>query len=400
MKTENTTSFARHPFWQALLRGVITGGTLSIAFGAGFFFNQYYVKPETSPTSFELLNEADAVLEDDYLYELPEESDRIHAAVAGMVASVGNRYTYFVEPSNAEVNEDSLAGRFGGIGAELTRDEQGRYIIATVYRDNPAYIAGLKEGDIIVAVDGEAVDESDPDMTNLLAAIRGDIGDIVAITVERDGERIDFEIERAEVLLPSVIWYVVEDSPEIGVIQITRFTERTPEEIEQALQELGDSNCRALVLDLRNNGGGLVNSAVGVASKFLNGGVILYELQNDGSERVFNASVGGSWLDEPLAVLVNENTASASEILAGAFRDRERAVIIGTQTFGKGSVQHIHTLSDGSQLHVTSAEWYTPDHERIEEIGLTPDIIVEPTENSDAALDAAVETLSETLENT
>ncbi len=399
MNMENKTSFSRHPFWQALLRGVITGGVLSAAFGAGFFFNEYYVKPETSPTSFELLNEADAILENDYLYELPDETTRIHAAVAGMVESVGNRYTYFVEPTSAEVDEDGLAGRFGGIGAEITRDEQGRYVIAAVYRDNPAYIAGVKEGDIIVAVDGKAVDESDPDMTNLLAAIRGDVGDIVVITVERDGERIDFEIERAEVLLPSVFWSAVEAEPQVGYIQITRFTERTPEEIKQALKELGDSGCQAIILDLRNNGGGLVDSAVGVAGEFLNGGVILYELQNDGSERAFNAPVGGSWLDEPLAVLVNEYTASASEILAGAFRDRGRAVIIGTQTFGKGSVQHIHSLSDGSQLHVTSAEWYTPSHERIEEIGLTPDIIVEPSENSDTALETAVETLVEALGN-
>ena len=165
------------------------------------------------------------------------------------------------------------------------------------------------------------------------------------------------------------------------------------------MQELSDSEVEALIIDLRDNGGGLVDSAIGVASEFLDGGVILYELKNNGKEEVYNAAAGGSWLDEPLVVLVNGNTASASEILAGAFRDRGRAVMIGTQTFGKGSVQHIHTLSDGSQMHVTTAEWYTPIHERIEEIGLTPDIVIEPSEDSDVAFETAVETLLETLED-
>ncbi|HQE20030.1 MAG TPA: S41 family peptidase, partial [Aggregatilineales bacterium] len=153
----------------------------------------------------------------------------------------------------------------------------------------------------------------------------------------------------------------------------------------------------AYVIDLRHNGGGLVNAAVDVVSEFLDGGVVLYETRQGGEERTFSASRGGAATEEPLVVLVNRGTASASEIVAGALQDRERAVLVGEQTFGKGSVQLILTLSDSSSLHVTTAEWYTPNRHRLQDQGLTPDIPVESDEDGQAALSAALEYLNSEL---
>src|SRR5690606_29765275 len=233
-----------------------------------------------------------------------------------------------------------------------------RYVIVRVYPDNPAEGAGVEEGDIIAAVDGREVDATTTDMNALLSLVRGDIGDPVVLTLQRGDEVFDVEIVRAELLIPSTFWRVLEEDQRVGYIQVTRFTTRSPEEVKQAIEELREQNVDAYVLDLRNNGGGLVDAAVEVASEFLNGGVVLYEQRQGGADRVFNATRGGTALDEPIAVLVNNGTASAAEIVAGALQERGRATLVGEPTFGKGSVRLILPLSDASSLHVTTAEWY------------------------------------------
>jgi carboxyl-terminal processing protease len=381
----------------AVLQGLVAGLLLGAAFAAGFLYRDVVSRPAPSQTSFDLLKEIDGLLASHYLYDMPDETTRIHGAAAGLVASLGNPYTYFQEPQASEVDTTNLAGRFGGIGAEIGRDEQGRYVIQRVYRDNPAYNAGIIEGDVILAVDGTPVDTSATDPNQLLAAIRGEVGTSVTLTLQRGDEIFDVTVVRAEILIPSVFWNLAEAEPRIGYIRITSFTERTPEEFDQALSELSAQGAQAYILDLRDNGGGLVDAAVAVVSEFVNGGVVLYEQRRDSGERVLNATQGGRALDIPLAVLINGQTASASEIVAGAFQDRGRATLIGQQSFGKGSVQVILTLSDGSSIHVTTAEWYTPNHHRLEGQGLTPDIVVEPAEGTDTQLDAALEFLSERL---
>lgn len=385
-------------FRQAVVRAIIQGMTIgllgTLAFMAGFLYSDRFFKPPVSQTSFDLVREADALFAEHFLYDMPEETVRIHGATQGLAASLNDPYTFFIEPKAAEVDTTNLAGKFGGIGAELKRDEQGRYVIARVYRDGPAEEAGVQADDIIVAVDGHQTDATAPNMDALLAAIRGEIGTPVVLTLQRGDETLDIEIVRAEVLIPSVYWRLTEANLHLGYIQIVRFTERTPDEVNQAIGELREQGARAYVLDVRNNGGGLVDSAVKVAGVFLDGGVILYERNRSDEEKVFNAPGSGAALDEPLVILVNANTASASEILAGALQDRERATVIGQKTFGKGSVQLILALSDGSSVHVTTAEWYTPDRHRIEEDGLTPDIDVQPVEGTDAELAAAVELLA------
>jgi carboxyl-terminal processing protease len=384
-----------HSLLKAIAQGVLIGVFGGTAFAAGFLYRDIVAKAPPSPTSFDLLKEADGLLAKNFLYDLPDESTRIHGATQGLVASLNDPYTYFIEPRAAELDSTNLAGKFGGIGAEIKQDENGQIIINQVYRDSPAEKAGVQQGDILVAVDSEEVDPSATNTDKVLAAIRGEIGTPVVLTLKRADETLDVKVIRAEILIPSVFWRLTETGSPIGYIQITRFTERSPNEVSQALGELKTQGATAYVLDLRNNGGGLVDAAVKIAGQFLDGGVILYEHNREGSEKLFNAPGGGVALHAPLAVLVNANSASASEILAGAFQDRERATLIGQKTFGKGSVQLILPLSDGSSLHVTTAEWYTPNHHRIEKDGLIPDIVIQSIEGSDAELAAAIELLSE-----
>ncbi len=385
----------RGAFWQGLGVGILTAA----AFVAGFLYHRYVFAPPASHTSFALLSEVDALLEQYYLYDLPDEATRIHGAASGLVASLQDPYTFFVEPRTAAVDSTNLAGRFGGIGVEVTRDEEGRFVIAAVYPDNPAAEAGLLVGDIIVAVDGVEMDTSAPDMNQLLSAVRGEIGTPVVLTIRRGTQTFDVRLIRAEVLIPSTFWRVVEQDPRVGYIQIARFTERAPEEVRQAIAELRQQGVSAYVLDLRDNGGGLVEAAIRITGEFLDGGVVLYEQHVDG-EQVYNAPRGGSALDAPLVVLINGGTASAAEIVAGALQDRGRAVLVGQRSFGKGTVQTILPLSDGSSLHITTAQWFTPHHHPIAGQGLTPDIVVEPTEGEDRALLSALEVLAEQLGGT
>jgi carboxyl-terminal processing protease len=388
-----TTTLRRKELVRAILRGSLMGVFLGAVFAGGYLYRMVTEHPPASEVSFDLVGEADALLARHFYGEIPDETTRIYGAVRGMVASLNDPYTFFMEPPAAEVDAGNLAGVFGGIGAEISRTEEGYFIIVRVYRDNPAAEADLQADDIILAVDGAELDISTSDMNEAISRIRGPVGEPVVLTILREEERFDVELIRVEVLIPSVIWEPVEEDPRVGYILVTRFTERSPEEMQQAIDELRQAGVEAYVLDLRNNGGGLVDSAVGVVSEFLDGGLVLSERRIEGEEQTYNAVRGGAALDEPLVVLVNEQTASASEIVGGALQDRERAILIGQQTFGKGSVQVILPLSDGSSLHVTTAEWFTPSHHPIDGNGLLPDIVTEPVEGRDAEIEAALDYL-------
>ncbi|NDJ35581.1 MAG: S41 family peptidase [Chloroflexi bacterium] len=391
MDTDNSSNV-----WQAVMRGAVLGIALGAAFVAGYVVNEGLGQRQ-QPTSYALLQEAEQLLDAHYLRDLPATEDRIHGAVGGMVSAVEDPYTVFVEPRNAEVDEGNLAGRFGGIGAVITLDETGQFVITRVYPDNPAAEAGVRSGDILRAVDGQSIESLGAEMNAVLAAIRGDVGDPLTLTVERDGEIRDYEMVRVEVLVPAVFWEMT-DNPSVGYIHITRFTDRSPDEVVEAIADLKAQGAQALVIDLRGNGGGLVDAAVGILDEFVTGGVVLIEERKGMQPEEFTVSRRGTALELPLVVLVNGGTASSSEIVAGALRDRGRAVLVGQQTFGKGSVQLIFELSDGSSLHVTNAEWLTPDGNRIEGAGLVPDVLVEPVEGIDAELQAALDYLNETLQ--
>jgi len=252
--------------------------------------------------------------------------------------------------------------------------------------DSPAEQAGVQEGDKLLKVDDTPIT---PEMTidEVVLLIRGEVDTQVTLTLERAGvaDPVLVSITRKVIETPSVEWRVLEEDPSTGYVRIRLFTERTGRELERALQDLSEAGVTALIVDLRDNRGGLLEAAVDVASQFLRDGVVLYEDRRDEPEKSYAVRKGGLALDMPLVVLVNGGTASASEIVAGALKDYERGPLLGEKTFGKGSVQLVYDLSDRSSLHVTVARWLTPDRHRIEGEGLVPDIEVIPTEEEQAS---------------
>jgi carboxyl-terminal processing protease len=243
--------------------------------------------------------------------------------------------------------------------------------------DSPAEQVGVQEGDTVRQVDDTPITlEMTTDEVILL--IRGEVGTQVTLTLERMGEAelVVVTITREIIETPSVEWRVLDQDSGTGYIRIRLFTERTGRELERAIEDLREAEINRLVLDLRDNGGGLLDAAVDVSSQFLREGVVLYEDRRDQPEKFYSVNKGGLALDLPLVVLVNGGTASASEIVAGALRDYERGPLIGERTFGKGSVQLVYDLSDQSSLHVTVARWLTPDRHRIDGEGLVPDVEV------------------------
>ncbi|HIE38584.1 MAG TPA: PDZ domain-containing protein [Anaerolineales bacterium] len=333
--------------------------------------------------------EAWDILEEGFYGELPSARRRTYGAIRGALALLDDPYTIFLEPQPGEVERDRLAGAYGGIGVDLWRDAEGRVILSP-FPDSPAERAGVQPGDILLAVDGESVATDTTDKVRV--RLRGEVSTTVTLTLSRPPTPpFDLEVIRTRIQMPSVTYRVLDQDPTIGYLHITGFTERTPTEAAEAVDALLSAEVSRLVLDLRDNGGGLIQPAVEVSDLFLDGGVVLYELHRGEEERTFRAHAGGAASDLPLVVLTNGSTASAAEMVAGAIQARERGILIGEPTFGKGSVQLIYTLSDGSSLHVTAAIWLLPNRQPIHTDGLTPDIPAHPTDDlQDAPLDRAV----------
>lgn len=377
---------------------------LSVAFLAGYYARAL---ADTEPwlrwplpgltaadTSFPIFNEARAKIEANYIGALPAQTQLDYGAVRGYVNALGDPYTVFVEPPQTELESQALSGEYGGIGVEISRNARDE-IALTPFPDSPAAAAGLREGDVLLQVDEIFVT---PATTNeqISALIRGPVGTTVRIRVRRpDGQEATFTLTRQKIELPSVTWRMVDGQPDIGLIALSRFSDKTAAETARAARALEARGATRYVIDLRNNGGGLLDSAVEVAGLFLNGGVVMYETSKNSAEKTYTAPPADGPLSvAPLAVLVNANTASAAEILAGALLDRQRAPLIGQRTFGKGSVQYVFELSDGSSVHVTANLWYTPARRQLDKVGLPPTIPVEPaSDGRDAELARAVEYL-------
>lgn len=371
--------------------------------GAGYAVRDYVVDDqpdEAEIDSLALYWEVWHRVEEQFYGEVPNGPVATYGAIRGALATLNDPYTLFIEPEPAAEEKAQLEGQFGGIGAFIQRDEAGKVILDPM-PDQAAEKAGLLKGDILLAVDGRPVT---PDMPteDIVKWIKGEIGTPVTITIERAGAEkpLDITIERAPIETPSAQWRILEEAPKIGYIQLTSFTERSNKELDRAFEELSQQGAESYILDLRNNGGGLLETAVDVASQFLREGVVLREDRKSEGERVYDVRAGGKALDQPLVLLVNGGTASASEIVAGALQDYKRATLIGEKTFGKGSVQLIYELSDASRLHVTVAKWFTPNNNAIDGKGLAPDIEVLISEedranNRDPQLERAISFLKE-----
>lgn len=374
------------------------------AFAAGFFANDFveyhFERPGATREEFSLFWEAWGRVEESYIGQIPPMKQVTYGAIRGALGELGDPYTVFVEPPEREEERESLRGNFGGIGAHVRRNEDGDVVLEPI-SGNPAQAAGLLAGDILVAVDGVFIGES-MTVEEIVELIRGEKGTTVTLTVIHPGseEPVDLDIVRGDILIPSVSYRLLDQAPSVGYIQLSRFSGESSEEMEEAIGALQDQGAQSLILDLRHNGGGLLDAAIQVADHFLSGGPVLYQLNKGQEETVFDADEGAIAGDVPLLVLVDGATASSSEILAGALQDRGRALLVGGRTFGKGSVQLVYDLSDGSSVHVTASRWLTPDRNQIDQQGLEPDIPVEVTQDAtDAGQDIVLERAVEYFQN-
>lgn len=342
------------------------------------------------PADFHYFWDALAVVNRDHVGEPIDPSEVTYGAIRGSLEALDDPFTAFSDPVDAEVSSPELEGEFEGIGAYVSTAPDGRLMIETPMRGMSAEKAGVRAGDIVIEVDGVPI--VGMDVSDAVLLIRGPKGTTVVLTIEREGvpEPLEIAVVRDRIDIPSVAGVAMLDArgaPQVGYLQLTVFATETRDELVSALDELRAAGARALVLDLRNNPGGYLTSALDVASEFIADGVIVYQQDNRGRRSAMTARSGGHATDIPLVVLVNRGSASASEIVAGAIRDRGRGVLVGQTTFGKGSVQNVHALSDGSELRVTVAVWLTPDGALIHEEGIAPDVVVdlEPVETASPA---------------
>lgn len=326
----------------------------------------------------------------------PQDVTLMRTAINGMLGSLGDEHTSYMDPDQFTQANIPLSGEYEGIGAWV--DPDGEFLtIVSPMPGSPAEEAGLKAGDQVIKVDGEDMTGIDGNL--VIRRVLGPAGTQVTLTIRREGEP-DFEvvITRAKIIVPSVTGKMLEEE-NLAYIQLLNFGQNTGADLRNQLEELLAQNPKGLILDLRNNGGGYLNTAIEIASEFIGKGVIMYEVYGDGKRDVYEALGDGLATEIPMVVLINEGSASASEILAGSIQDYERAPLVGVTSFGKGSVQSWIPLgSEKGAVRVTIARWYTPDERLIHEVGLTPDFVVELTEADveaglDPQLDKAIEIL-------
>lgn len=326
------------------------------------------------PPEFEIVSQAWRLLQQDYIDKDKLDPKKLsQGAVRGMLEALDDPYSAYVEPEIRELELSDFEGKFEGIGAEITiKDKQ--LTIVTPLSNSPAEKSGLKPGDKILKINGEPT--SKMSLIEATLKIRGPKGTIVTLTILREDsqEPFDVQITRDEIKLESVL-YNMRDN--IAYVKITRFQKSTGKDLRKALKEIIDKGGQGVVLDLRNNPGGVLEAAVDVASEFLAMGTVAQVIDNKGNQSSIPVKPGGVGTKLHLVVLVNKGSASASEIVAGALQDYGRAKLAGSKTFGKGSVQMVRELNDGSALHITAYRWLTPHGKPIDGVGLSPDFPLE-----------------------
>jgi len=354
--------------------------------------------PEDLKELFNPFWEAWTIIHDIYVDQPVDDVEMMRGAISGMLDSLGDQHTSYMAPILYEEQNATLEGQeYEGIGAWV--DITGDYLmIISPMPGSPAEGAGLQPNDLVIAVDGKDMTGMDGD--TVLSNVLGPAGTNVVLTIQRGDppEIFDVSIERAKIVVPSINASILDEN--VAYIQLYNFGENTTKELRESLKELLEEDPDGLILDLRNNGGGYLTTAIEVSSEFIKSNqVVMYEEFGDGSRTTYKAKRGGLATDIPLVVLVNEGTASASEITAGAIQDYKRGLLVGTTTFGKGSVQNWISLSDNQGgIRVTTARWLTPLERRIHQVGLEPDFKVDFTEEDaqngiDPQLEKAIEVI-------
>jgi carboxyl-terminal processing protease len=349
----------------------------------------------TKDVDFKLFWEAWSLVRGRYYEADVPETQMFYGSLAGMVASLGDPYSVFLTPQGSEEFHDDLDGHFEGIGAEIGI-KNNRLTVITPLPGTPAERSGLKPADLILMIDD--YDTAGISLNKAVSLIRGEKDSVVNLTIYRDGfaEPTVFEVIRGSINVDSLTWEYLDDG--LVHIKVRQFNDDTVPLFQSAIIDLMQRDINGIVLDLRSNPGGYLQSAITMASEWVNGKVVVSEQLRSG-EIVEHSANRPPRLDSyETVVLINSGTASGSEIVAGALKDWEEATIVGENSFGKGSVQSLYNLRDGSSIKLTIAKWFTPKGGSIEDGGITPDIEIELTEedynaNLDPQLDKAIEIL-------
>ena len=395
--------------------GFVAGHLLPFGGSTGFSFEEPTVAPPptTSPeqqattpeelqTLFAPFWEAWNLVHANFVDQPVDDVALMRGAIDGMMAALGDQHSTYMDPEDYKQANESLEGSYEGIGAYV--DTTSDYLtITSPIPGSPAEAVGLLPGDKIIAIDGEDMTGIDAELVR--RKVLGPAGSTVVLTILREEEDspLEFTIVRAKITIASASGEMLEG--DIAYFQVTTFGPNTMPELEAAMNELMAQNPKAIILDLRNNGGGYLQTSVEVTSQFISEGVVLYEQFGDGKRTTYEAMPGGLATDTtiPMIVLINEGSASASEIVAGALQDSGRAKLLGTISYGKGSVQNWIPLSgDNGAVRITIAKWLTPNENTIHEVGLTPDYPVDLTEDDrkadkDPQKDEAVRILLEMI---
>lgn len=313
-------------------------------------------------------------------------------AVKGMASSLGDPYSLYLTGDVYKSFMEQTTAAFGGVGIIIGENKQGDFYILAVFKKGAAHDAGIQPGGKLVAVDGKKLHGMEP----MLAAnlVRGKVGTAVTLTIEENGKVKDYKMHRSDVVLPTVSDQMV--AGDIGYIHIYTFATHTGEEFKEALRDVKAKGARKLIIDVRMNPGGLITSVVDVADQILTGGpVVSYQAKN-GTKQTFD--IDGISKPMPMVILIDRNSASASEILAGAVQDKKEGIVMGEKSFGKGTIQSVEELSDGTALKISIAQYLTAGGRKIDKIGIKPDVAVQQTGtpfdmNSDSVLQEAIRKL-------
>jgi carboxyl-terminal processing protease len=354
-----------------------------------------FYSPPKSNVDYRVLDEVFTNIQQHYVKPNPDGVKLTQGAASGMVSGLGDQFSRYLTPDEYSSNLSFLNGQFAGIGASVQQKGE-QILIASVIPSTPAEKAGMKPGDVITAVDGQSTAGWTAD--DAVNRIRGKAGTQVRVQVNRNGQTLTFDLTRQEINVPSVATHVFNNR--VLYIRVYDFGSRTATEFDQALKANLKGSVNRVVLDLRDNPGGYVDAANDVISEFVSSGTSTILVPRGGKDEVRSVSGNGRAFTNPLVVLVNENSASASEIAAGAIKDHGRGKLVGVKTFGKGSVQEDFPLRNGNgDLHLTIAYWLTPNRHSIEKSGITPDKTVTlPSAQDEYSVDHAPNDFSKDLQ--
>lgn len=378
-------------FFKGLIMGILVGGVISVAVVFAYTkiadnnINQVNVSEDKAgitslPKDSKFLKKYNEIVNKINAYYLNEkdiDADKIADGMyKGIMTSIEDKYADYYTSEEYSGYKEKYEGQYGGLGAYVAKNsDTGDIVIVNPFADSPAEKAGIKPGDILIAIGDESVEGKELDYA--VSLMKGEPGTSITLKIRRDNEEFDTEVTREIIDVPTVAHKVLEGE-NIGYIYVATFDEVTIKQFDEALTDIESKGCKGVIIDIRDNGGGRLDAAIEMMNRILPDGLMMYTETKKGIDQKFEADSNKHY-DSPIAVIINEYSASASEVFAGAMQDRNKAVIVGTKSYGKGVVQSVFPLSetgDGSAIKITTSKYYTPSGRNIDGIGITPDVEV------------------------